>query len=797
MKTTFKIFSGLLYLGICLPLSAREAKEPYPKGKDIYHKGWTDFNKNGHKDIYEDPSRPIDERVDDLLRQMTLEEKTCQLATLYGYGAVTRDTLPTPQWKEQIWKDGIGNIDEHLNGEWKRSSWEYPYSRHPEAMNRVQRFFVEETRLGIPADMTNEGIRGLKHEKATFFPAQIGQGSTWDAELVGMIGEITGKEARALGYTNVYSPVLDIARDPRWGRTVESYSEDPFLAGELGKQQVMGIQGQRVVSTPKHFAVYSVPAGGRDGWCRTDPHATPQEVHELHLEPFRMAYQEAGALGGMCAMNDYSGRPISSNSYFLTELLRKQWGFKGYMVSDSWDKDQNQTFYHIAASPEESIAQEINAGLNIRTYFKSPEDFIIPLRKAVREGLITEETLNDRVRDVLYVKFWTGLFDTPYINEPEMADKIVNCDAHREISLRAARESVVLLKNQDNLLPLSKENIKRIAVIGPNADEVQSLVSRYGPHNPHVITGLQGLKEAAGAQCEIKYVKGCNVRDKNFPQSDIMYFDMTEKEKQEIQEAVEAARNADVAIIFAGDDSRTIGESRSRVSLDLPGRQQELIREVHKTGTPVILVLFNGRPVTLNWEDMHLPAIIEAWYPGEFSGQAVAEIIFGDYNPGGKLPVTFPKSVGQIPWAFPFKPNSTGKGYARVSGDLYPFGYGLSYTTFEITQMKTDRNTINDGDTLYVSCKVKNTGKRKGDEVVQLYLHDNLSSISRYEKELCGFKRVTLEPGEEKIVTFGVSRRAYGMYNAQNEFIVEKGEFTLFIGNSSQNTPLKTNFYVK
>lgn len=764
---------------------------------DIYHNGWIDLNKNGKKDVYEDILQPIDARVENLLNQMTFEEKTCQLATLYGYGAVSKDSLPTLEWKKRIWKDGIGNVDEHLNGEWKKTSWEYPYSRHPEAMNRVQRFFVEETRLGIPADMTNEGIRGLKHEKSTFFPAQIGQGSTWDTDLVEMIGEITGKEARALGYTNVYSPVLDIARDPRWGRTVESYSEDPFLAGELGKRQIIGIQKHRVVSTPKHFVVYSVPAGGRDGWCRTDPHATPQEVHELHLEPFRMAYQEAGALGGMCAMNDYSGKPISSNSYFLTELLRKQWGFKGYMVSDSWNKNQNQVFYHIAGSPEESIAQEINAGLNIRTYFNSPEDFIIPLRKAVREGLITEETLNDRVRDVLYVKFWIGLFDAPYVNAPEKADEIVNCDAHREVSLRAARESIVLLKNKDNFLPLSKTNIHRIAVIGPNADEVQSLVSRYGSHNPHVITGLQGLKKVVGEQCEIKYVKGCNVRDKNYPQSDIMYFEMSEKEKQDIQEAVDVVQNSDVAIVFVGDDSRTIGESRSRVNLDLPGRQKELIREISKTGTPVILVLFNGRPVTLNWEDMHLPAIIEAWYPGEFSGQAVAEVIFGDYNPGGKLPVTFPKSVGQIPWAFPFKPNSTGKGYARISGELYPFGYGLSYTTFEITQMKTDRSVINDGDTLYVSCKVRNTRQRKGDEVVQLYLHDNQSSISRYEKELCGFKRVSLEPGEEKNITFEVNRRAYGMYNQENEFVVEKGMFTLFIGNSSQNTPLKTEFYVE
>lgn len=763
---------------------------------DIYHDGWIDFNKNGEKDIYEDPKQPIEKRIDNLLQQMTFEEKTCQLATLYGYGAVSPDSLPTPAWKTSIWKDGIGNVDEQLNGEWKRTSWEYPYSNHPVAMNKVQAFFVEETRLGIPADMTNEGIRGLKHEKSTFFPAQIGQGSTWDKELVRRIGEITGKEARALGYTNIYSPILDLARDPRWGRTVETYGEDPYLVGELGRQQVTGLQRERVVSTPKHFAIYGVPAGGRDGYARTDPHATPQEVHELHLEPFRIAFQEAGALGTMVSMNDYNGIPMSSSSYFLTELMRKQWGFKGYIVSDSWGNDQNQILYHVAGSPEESIAQEINAGTNIRTYFELPEDFLIPLRKAVKQGLISEETLNQRVREVLYVKFWLGLFDEPYTKDTKAANQIVNNNEHRAVALQAARESIVLLKN-DGILPLKKDSVKCVAVIGPLADDAQSLMCRYGSHNPHVITGLEGIKNLVGKNTEITYVKGCNVRDKHFPESDIMYFELSEKEKKGIQEAVMAAKQADVAIVYVGDDTRTIGESRSRVSLDLPGHQKELVRAVQATGTPTILVMFNGRPMTINWEDKHLPAIIEAWYPGEYSGQAVAEVLFGETNPSGKLPVTFPKSVGQIPWAFPFKPGSTGRGFARVSGELYPFGYGLSYTSFEFSDLHVSSTEIADGDTLTVTCKVKNTGDRAGDEVAQLYLNDEVSSISRYEKELCGFERVSLQPGEEKTVTFRVNRRAYGMYNAYNQFVVEPGKFYLFVGNSSQSTPLKTEFYVK
>ncbi len=785
-----KLICSCLFAGLLLPLGAQNLNNK------IYQKGWIDFNKNGKKDIYEDPKQPIEKRVEDLLAQMTENEKTCQLGTIYGYGAVIKDTLPTAEWKNAIWKDGIGNVDEHLNGEWKHSTWEFPYSNHPQALNLVQAFFVEETRLGIPADFTNEGIRGLKHEKSTFFPAQIGQGSTWDKALVNEIGRITGVEAKALGYTNVYSPILDLARDQRWGRSVECYGEDPYLVGELGRQQVLGIQSNRIVSTPKHFTVYGVNAGARDGYARTDPHASPQEVHELHLEPFRVAFQEAGALGTMCSHNDYNGTPISASYYFLTELLRNQWGFKGYVVSDSWDINKDQKIYHVAKSAEESVAMELNAGLAIHTCFRMPEDFILTLRRALNEGLASQTTLDQRVKEVLYVKFWLGLFDNPYTLNPKNADAIVNNNAHREVSLRAARESIVLLKNKDNLLPLSK-TIKNIAVIGPLADDEKSLTCRYGSLSPNVITGLEGLKQHLDKQVNIMYAKGCDVRDKNFPESDVMYFPLTTEEQNEINKAVEIAKKAEVAIIYVGDDVRTIGESRTRLNLDFSGRQKDLIRAVQATGTPVVLVLFNGRPVTLNWEEANVPAIVEAWYPGEFSGQAVAEVLFGDYNPGGKLPVTFPKSVGQIPWAFPFKYDTRGRGFARVNGEIYPFGYGLSYTTFEWSDLAVSSEKIKNGDVLTVTCQVKNTGNRKGDEVVQLYLTDETSSISRYEKELCGFERITLEPGETKTVTFKVNDRAYGLYNAENKFVVEPGKFILWAGNSSQNTPLETQFYVE
>lgn len=786
MKGIIGLFLGMV---LVLPLCGQT------KGVKIYHRDWIDLNKNGRRDIYEDVNQPLEKRIEDLLGQMSLEEKTCQLGTLYGYGAVVRDSLPTAAWKQRIWKDGIGNIDEHLNGEWKRSALDFPYSVHAEALNRVQAFFVEETRLGIPVDFTNEGIRGLKHEKSTFFPAQIGLGCTWDKQLVRGIGQVTGQEARALGYTNVYSPILDLARDPRWGRTVETYGEDPYLVGELGRQQVLGIQENRVVSTPKHFAIYGVPAGGRDCECRTDPHATPQELYELHLEPFRIAFQEAGALGTMCAHNDYNGTPVSGSRYLLTEVLREQWGFKGYVVSDSWSVGKLKNSYHVVGSDEEAVAAELNAGLNVRTLFKFPEDYIQVLRRALEQGLVTEEMLNQRVREVLYVKFWLGLFDEPYVKQPKLADKVVNSEAHRELALRAGRESVVLLKNEGNLLPLSK-SVRKVAVIGPLADNRGAMLCRYGSHNPRVVTGLEGIKNYLGEEGTVLYAKGCNARDKHFPESDVMFFPLTEKEQAEIDEAVKIARQAEVAILFVGDDSRIIGESRSRVNLDLSGRQKDLIRAVQATGTPVVLVLFNGRPVTLNWEVKHIPAIVEAWYPGEFSGQVVAEVLWGEYNPGGKLSVTFPKSVGQIPWAFPFKPNADGKGFARVDGSLFPFGYGLSYTTFEISGLTLASDHISRGEELTVSCRVKNTGNRKGDEVVQLYLNDEVSSISRYELELCGFERVALEPGEEKTVTFRVGPRVYGLYDADNRFVIEPGRFTLHVGNSSENLELKSEFWV-
>ena len=413
----------------------------------IYHKGWIDFNKNGKMDLYENPKAPLEERVQDLLSQMTLEEKSCQMATLYGSGRVLKDALPQDNWKTEVWKDGIGNIDEEHNGLGTfKSEYSFPYTKHVDAKHAIQRWFVEETRLGIPVDFTNEGIRGLCHDRATYFPAQCGQGATWNKELIARIGEVEAKEAVALGYTNIYSPILDIAQDPRWGRCVETYGEDPYLVGELGKQMITSLQKHNLVATPKHFAVYSIPVGGRDGKTRTDPHVAPREMRTLYIEPFRMAFQEAGALGVMSSYNDYDGEPITGSYHFLTEILRHEWGFKGYVVSDSEAVEFLYSKHNVAADAVDGAAQVVNAGLNVRTNFTLPENFIRPLRQAISEGKVSMQTIDSRVADVLRVKFGMGLFDNPYKGDAKHPEKVVHSKEHQAVSMRAALESIVLLR---------------------------------------------------------------------------------------------------------------------------------------------------------------------------------------------------------------------------------------------------------------------------------------------------------------------------------------------------------------
>lgn len=805
-----KLIVATLLLGSGTLLSAQKtAKIPAyykPAKSEMYHKGWIDFNKNGIKDIYEDPAATLDARIENLLQQMTLEEKTCQMVTLYGYKRVLKDALPTPEWKQMLWKDGIGAIDEHLNGfqQWglppsdNENVW--PASRHAWALNEIQRFFVEDTRLGIPVDFTNEGIRGVESYKATNFPTQLGLGHTWNRELIRQVGLITGREARMLGYTNVYAPILDVGRDQRWGRYEEVYGESPYLVAELGIEMVRGLQhNHQVAATAKHFAAYSNNKGAREGMARVDPQMPPREVENIHIYPFKRVIREAGLLGVMSSYNDYDGIPIQGSYYWLTTRLRKEMGFRGYVVSDSDAVEYLYTKHNTAKDMKEAVRQSVEAGLNVRCTFRSPDSFVLPLRELVKEGGLSEEVINDRVRDILRVKFLIGLFDAPYQTDLAGADDEVEKEANEAVALQASRESIVLLKNTDNTLPLNIDKIKKIAVCGPNADEEGYALTHYGPLAVEVTTVLEGIREKAQGKAEVLYTKGCDLVDAHWPESEIMEYPLTPDEQAEIDRAVANARQADVAVVVLGGGQRTCGENKSRTSLELPGHQLKLLQAVQATGKPVILILINGRPLSVNWADKFVPAILEAWYPGSKGGTAVADILFGDYNPGGKLTVTFPKTVGQIPFNFPYKPASQIDGgknpgpdgnMSRINGALYPFGYGLSYTTFEYSDLEITPKVITPNQKATVRLKVTNTGKRAGDEVVQLYTRDILSSVTTYEKNLAGFERIHLKPGESKEIVFTLDRKHLELLNADMKWTVEPGEFAIMAGASSEDIRL-------
>jgi beta-glucosidase len=803
MNHTAKLFYILFFLLFCgFSVKAQVI--------NIYHDGWIDFNKNGKMDVFEDPSQLVEKRVSDLLSQMNVDEKTCQMATLYGYKRVLKDSLPTPEWKNEIWKDGIANIDEQLNGvingpeRYYSNNLTYPFSNHAKAINQIQKWFIEETRLGIPVDFTNEGIHGLNHDRATPLPAPISIGSTWNRDLILQAGHIVGAEAKALGYTNIYAPILDVSRDPRWGRVVETYSEDPYLISELGIQMVKGIQSEGVASTLKHYAVYSVPKGGRDGNARTDPHVAPRELHEMFLYPFKKVIQQAHPMGVMASYNDWDGVPVIASYYFLTQLLREEFGFNGYVVSDSEAVEYVFSKHHVAKDNKDAVKQVVDAGLNVRTNFTQPKNFILPLRELIAEGSINMKTIDSRVADVLRVKFRLGLFDHPYVKDVKAADKIVGTDKHEEFVIEMERQTLVLLKNENNTLPLDKNKIKKLFVTGPLAAETNYAISRYGPNHIKVTSVLEGLKNYLPKNIELNYLKGCEVVDSTWPESEIIYTPLTAKEQQSIDDAVKQAKQNDVIIAVLGEDVARVGEGLSRSSLDLPGRQQQLLRALYATGKPVILVLINGQPLTINWANKYVPAILEAWFPNQYGGKAIAETLFGDYNPGGKLPMTFPKTTGQIELNFPFKSGSQANqvngsfsyGNTRVNDPLYPFGFGLSYTTFKYSNLVVSPAVQKQQGDIQVSVDVTNTGKRKGDEIVQLYVKDKVASVTVYESLLRGFERVPLNPGETKTVHFTLHPGDLQILDRDMKWTVEPGEFEIGIGASSTDIRLKKDFTI-
>lgn len=791
---------------------AGQKVEKFTLGKNkMYKKGYIDFNKNGRMDVYEDPNADIDARVEDLLSQMNLEEKTCQMVTLYGYKRVLPDDLPTPEWKNKLWKDGVGSIDEHLNGfrHWNlpvsdnENVW--PASRHAWALNKVQQFFVEETRLGIPVDFTDEGIRGVEAYRATNFPSQIGMGHTWNPDLIRKMGYITGREGRLLGYTNIYAPILDVGRDQRWGRYEEVYGEDPYLVAELGVAMVQGIQTNwQVAATGKHFAAYSNNKGAREGMSRVDPQMGPREVENVHLYPWKEVIRRTGMKGVMSSYNDYDGVPVQGSRHWLTEILREQMGFDGYVVSDSDAVEYLHSKHHVAANMKESVRLSVEAGLNVRCTFRSPDSYVLPLRELVQEGTIPMEMIDERVRDVLKVKFLVGLFDDPYQRDYKAADEEIDGAENNVYALQASREAMVLLKNANGTLPLDRSKVKKIAVVGPNAMAEKFALLHYGPQANEVTNVVEGIT-AAAPDAEVMYAKGCDLVDSRWPISEILPEDPNAEEQAMIDEAVALAAQSDVVVAVVGGSNRTCGENKSRTSLELAGHQNTLLRALKKAGKPMVVVLINGRPLSINWAEQNADAILEAWYPGAHGGQAIAEVLFGDYNPGGKLTVTFPKTVGQIPFNFPFKPASQVDGpvtfgpngdQSRVNGALYNFGYGLSYTTFEYSNLKLGKTKVLPYDDVEVEFDVTNTGKMAGDEVVQLYVSDCVSSVTVYEKQLRGFERVHLEPGQTKRVKMTLRGDLLSLLDVNMKRVVEPGYFDIMIGASSVDIRLTEKLLV-
>ena len=738
----------------------------------IYKKGWIDFNKNGVKDIYEDPSAPIEARVQDLLSQMTVEEKTCQMATLYGSGRVLKDSLPTEKWKDEIWKDGIANIDEQANGLGRfGSSLSYPYVNSVENRQTIQRWFVEQTRLGIPVDFTNEGIRGLCHDRATMFPAQCGQGATWNKELISEIAQVTAEEAKALGYTNIYSPILDIAQDPRWGRVVECYGEDPYLNTVFGVASVKGYQGEKlsdpysIAACLKHYVGYGVSEGGRD-YRYTD--ISPQALWETYLPPYE-ACVKAGAATLMSSFNDISGVPATSNHYILTEILKNKWRHDGFVVSD-WNAIEQLIYQGVAKDRKEAAYKAFHAGVEMDMRDNVYYEY---LEQLVAEKKIEMSQIDDAVARILRVKFRLGLFDEPYTKELTEQERYLQKE-DIALAARLAEESMVLLKNEKNLLPLSS-TVKRVALIGPMVKDRSDLLGAWAfkGQAEDVETIYEGMQKEFGDKVRLDYEQGCAL-DGN--------------DESGFSAALKTAEASDVVVVCLGESKQWSGENASRSTIALPDIQEKLLLHLKQANKPIVLVLSSGRPLELIRLEPQVEAIIEMWQPGVAGGTPLAGILSGRVNPSGKLSVTFPLSTGQIPIYYNMRqsarPFDAMGDYQDIPTEpLYPFGYGLSYTTFTYSDAKLSSLKIKKNQKITAEVTVTNAGKVEGKETVLWYVSDPFCSISRPMKELKFFEKQSLKVGESRVFRFEIDpMRDLSYTDATGKRFLEAGEFIVSVG---------------
>ncbi len=741
---------------------------------------------------YRNPDLPVEERVTDLLGRMTLEEKVAQLYCVGRAVEMTgilldEDGNPLPERMADLFCHGIGQLGRPAQRRSPRAT--------AELTNAIQKFLAEKTRLGIPAMFNEEGLHGLMATGSTSFPQAIALASTWDEALVEAVYTVVAKEARSRGSNYIYTPVLDLARDARWGRTEETFGEDPFLVSRLGVAAIRGLQGRgpkidkdHVIACAKHFAVHGQPEGGLES---APGNISERIIREEFLPPFRAAVIEAGVGAVMAAYNEVDGIPVHVSRWLLQTVLREEWSFRGFVTSDGFGVPQLVRLHHVAADLSQAARMAIEAGVDVEV----PRGYCYPtLIEQVRSGAVAVQTVNQAAGRILRAKILLGLLDeTPYI-DPDEAERVTNSSEHQRLALRAAHEAIVLLKNEEDLLPLHVDQIRSMAVIGPNAGDLH--LGGYSEDPGHGVSVCEGIQRKVGGRAKVAYAEGCRITQGKqgyaaWWEHEVRLSDPAE-DTPRISEAVQLARQSDVAILVIGGNEGTCREGwwfdhiGDRDDLNLLGRQEELVTAVLATGTPTVVVLINGRPLTINLVVENVPAILECWYLGQETGTAVADVLFGDVNPSGKLPITFPRSVGGLPVYYYHKPSAK-RGYLFSKTEpLYPFGYGLSYTTFAYHNLRLVPEKIALDGQAVVQFDVTNTGQRAGDEIAQLYIRDQVSSVTRPVKALKGFRRIGLQPGETKTVEFVLTPDALSFLDHDMQCLVEPGLFDVMVGSSSE-----------
>jgi len=747
---------------------------------------------------YKNSELSVDVRVADLIHRMTLNEKVAQMLCIWGQkntllfdeaGNLNRNNL------ECHFKNGIGQIA-RLSDSGKGLT----ACQMAEAANKLQKYFAEETRLGIPVIFHEECLHGLAAKEATSYPQPIGLASTFHPELLEEIYTAIAEDTRSRGAHQALAPVVDVARDPRWGRVEETFGEDPYLVAQMGISAVKGFQGdgkfknkKRIIATLKHFAAHGQPESGIN--C-SPVNISERLLRDIFFYTFREVIKKTGAISVMASYNEIDGVSSHANKWLLTDVLRNEWGFTGYVVSDYYaitelNYREEAISHAIAKDKTEAALLSVEAGVNIEL----PDPDCYPnLIQLVHSGKLCESVLDELIASLLKYKFQLGLFDDPYI-DLELIHSASRLEKERALALQSAHETITLLKNEGCVLPLHKKEISTLAVIGPNAD--RKLLGGYSGEPKYYTSVLQGIKEKIGKDVHILYSEGCKITLGGSWNEDAITFPDPEEDRKSIAQAVATAQKADTVILVLGGNEQTSREAWNkthmgdRANLDLIGMQNDLVKAILETGKPIIVVLFNGRPNSITYIQNHIPAILECWYLGQEAGTAIADVLFGDYNPGGKLPISIPRSAGHLPCYYNYKPSAR-RGYlADDVSPLYTFGFGLSYTTFNFSNLRLEKSSMSVNESTSVSIDVKNTGHRSGDEVVQMYIRDVFSSVTRPVKELRGFKKIHLNPGETKTVTLPIQPEHLAFTDINKKYTVEPGDFIIMVGNSSQDSDLQ------